>query len=350
MDFYGQIKEHINQELPFVLYKEPGSQIVKAVLQRDSAINQVDNFNEKGFVFAPFLNNSKPVLIRPDQFLEMDFKTTNLPSLPPGKHKETKFERDRYEQLVKKAIDEISRGTFDKVVLSRQITINFHNEPILIFQRLLAQFPNAFCYCWCHPEIGLWVGASPETLLHFQDGCLKTVSLAGTQKRIADKKPEWTEKERKEQEIVTRYIVKALRNKVKNLQVTKPESITAGSLWHLRTEITGTTTMENLSAIIRELHPTPAVCGLPLPAARKFIVDNENYSRSFYTGYLGELNFGKSDNTHLYVNLRCMELLPKKLKIYVGGGIIEGSDPGREWEETVHKSEIMKSVLFNSGD
>ncbi len=348
MDFYGQINEHIKRELPLVLYKEPESQIIKAILQEDSVIHRVATFKEKGFVFAPFLNNSKPVLIRADQFLKKQFEATELPALPLGKHKESNLERDRYKQMVVKAINEISKGAIDKVVLSRQITITTHCEPILLFQRLLMQFPNAFCYCWYHPEIGLWVGASPEILLHLHDGHLKTESLAGTQKRIGDKKPQWTDKERKEQEIVTQYIAMALQNKVGKLQFSKPESVIAGSLWHLRTKIWGAATKEDLAVIIRALHPTPAVCGFPLPAALKFIKDVENYTRSYYTGYLGELNFGESDHTHLYVNLRCMEVLPEKLKIYVGGGIILESDPDREWEETVHKSEIMKSVLFNS--
>jgi isochorismate synthase len=49
-----------------------------------------------------------------------------------------------------------------------------------------------------------------------------------------------------------------------------------------------------LKTLIRALHPTPAVCGLPRGYAKKFILENEQYDRSFYTGFLGELNI-KSD-------------------------------------------------------
>ena len=112
------------------------------------------------------------------------------------------------------------------------------------------------------------------------------------------------------------------------------------------------------------MHPTPAVCGLPKEAAKAFILENENYNREFYTGFLGELNFeaqlkprsGKRNienrayaitktSTQLYVNLRCMQLDGNNASIYVGGGITESSDAESEWHETVSKSLVIKSIL-----
>ncbi|WP_313791385.1 chorismate-binding protein [Lacinutrix neustonica] len=113
------------------------------------------------------------------------------------------------------------------------------------------------------------------------------------------------------------------------------------------------------------MHPTPAVCGLPKATAKQFILENENYKREFYTGFLGELNCQErtSRNTNrrnvennaynlvntvsnLYVNLRCMQLSDVQASIYVGGGITKDSMPKKEWEETVNKAETMKKVLF----
>ena len=119
---------------------------------------------------------------------------------------------------------------------------------------------------------------------------------------------------------------------------------------HLRTKVEGELLEKaDLKSLIRALHPTPAVCGLPRNIARDFIIKNENYNRSFYTGFLGELNLKKSNTaiqtSQLYVNLRCMEINHNKALIYVGGGITKDSIPKNEWKETVSKSETMKKVL-----
>jgi isochorismate synthase len=100
-----------------------------------------------------------------------------------------------------------------------------------------------------------------------------------------------------------------------------------------------------IGPVIRALHPTSAVCGMPLEAALTFLLNNEPYDRRYYTGYLGELNLGTDAQTHLYVNLRCMEIKDQMAHIYVGGGITKDSDPELEWQETVAKSETMLHVL-----
>ena len=94
------------------------------------------------------------------------------------------------------------------------------------------------------------------------------------------------------------------------------------------------------------------------------IFEYENYNREFYTGFLGELNkkvkirprsgarnienkayaYRKSV-THLYVNLRCMQLNGNEAQLYVGGGITKDSIPENEWQETINKTKTMKSVL-----
>ena len=83
-----------------------------------------------------------------------------------------------------------------------------------------------------------------------------------------------------------------------------------------------------LKNLLNTLHPTPAVCGLPKEAAKSFILQNEKYDRTFYTGFLSEIN----DNsvTKPFVNLRCVEIDKKLAEIYVGGGVTEQSDPEKE--------------------
>jgi isochorismate synthase len=109
-----------------------------------------------------------------------------------------------------------------------------------------------------------------------------------------------------------------------------------------------------LQQVINLLHPTPAVCGLPKEKSKAFILENENYDRSFYTGFLGELNSSfatDSVSSNLFVNLRCMQievaskLTMTKAYLYMGCGITKDSIPEKEWTESVNKSMTMKKVL-----
>ena len=190
------------------------------------------------------------------------------------------------------------------------------------------------------------------------------MSLAGTKPYQQGEEVEWGAKELEEQELVTQYIAAALEGKVDNLNTSKVESIKGGNLWHLRTKLTADVKNQSLQNIIKVLHPTPAVCGVPKAVTQAFIRKGEDYDRLFYTGYLGELNVRQESlrttrrrNTenrayktvkvvsNLYVNLRCMQLVNKKAIIYVGGGITKDSNPEKEWQETVNKSKTMLSIL-----
>ena len=101
----------------------------------------------------------------------------------------------------------------------------------------------------------------------------------------------------------------------------------------------------SIKDFVSSLHPTPAVCGLPMKAAKDFIIKNEGYNREFYTGFLGALNF-ENEKTELFVNLRCMQYVEnKKLALYVGGGITKDSNATLEWDETENKTKTMLDVL-----
>ena len=112
---------------------------------------------------------------------------------------------------------------------------------------------------------------------------------------------------------------------------------------HLKADIQGVIGDFNLKELLKTLHPTPAVCGLPKQASKDFILQNENYARSFYTGFLGEMNV--NEKTELFVNLRCAEIQGDEVVIYVGGGVTADSNAQKEWEETYAKTQTIKKVL-----
>lgn len=353
--FFSTIEGVLNSKLPFVAYRKPDEELVKAFVQQTKELRELRSYNEAGFVFAPFCSKGKKVIfpygscnffsasVFDADLLESDEIVKEQPLFIPVE--ELSDLKEKHMLLVQKGVDYIKTKEAKKIVLSRKETLQYGDLNVLnTFKKMLKIYKNAFVYLWFHPEIGLWMGATPEKLLTIFEGNFKTMALAGTQKYNGTTNVSWQRKEKMEQQYVTGFILENLKESVEKLEVTEPYTVQAGSLVHIRTDISGKLKLANsLEKLINALHPTPAVCGLPKVVAKAFILQNENYDRSYYSGYLGELNLHGS--TSLYVNLRCVQLENNLVSIYVGGGITADSIPENEWEETVSKAEVMKKVL-----
>ncbi len=334
----------LEKGLPFAIYRKPKQQELFAVFQLNDELKSSRDFTEKGFVFAPFNSEDKVVLIQPDEVWKGEFHsekyevTNNISLDESGK--------EAHLALVENGIKEIEKGRLLKVVLSRKIEVSITKSPVKIFKTLLNTYPNAFGYLFYHPKVGTWCGATPETLVKVKNKELSTMSLAATLPYIKNENPKWGSKEIEEQQMVSEYIGDRLAHAMERLEIDKAESVRAGNLWHLRSEVRGNM-LPNLKVkeVIGALHPTPAVCGIPTREAQQFIQANENYKRTFYTGFLGELNLSSQGELSLFVNLRCMQLEDGKASIFVGGGITEASDPESEWIETQNKSKTMLGIL-----
>ncbi|MFT3793261.1 isochorismate synthase [Flavobacterium sp.] len=270
-----------------------------------------------------------------------------MPSFPIPSTKEKK----PFEHLVDKGIAAIHRNEFQKVVLSRSETVKLENfDAIATFKKLRNTYPAAFTYCFFHPEIGMWFGASPEQLLKVRTNQFETIALAGTQKFEGDENVHWENKEQEEQRFVTDFILENLENVTSDIAFSNPYTYRAGNLLHIKTDISGTLHEDsNVRQLLDILHPTPAVCGLPKEKARDFILEHEGYDRKYYSGYLGELDLGFHSGqkmTDLFVNLRCMEIKGDSALLYIGCGVTKDSDPHKEYIETVNKSMTIKKILF----
>ena len=350
----------LTDQKPFVIYRKPRETQVKGIFQNEATLHPLKDFKESGFIFAPFQDSSPIIRLQPDRVVHAE-----PPTYPHSKRTAVgntlaMGSGSEHRALVRKAINAIKNSDLRKVVLSTRFEVSAAQGPMVLFTKLLALYPKAFCYVWYHPTIGLWLGATPEILLSARGGRLTTMSLAGTLPVEQGKDPQWSPKEMEEQEMVTQHITSVLQEHCTALQRGPLETVQAGSLWHLRSKLHGSYEDGALGDIINALHPTPAVCGLPTNMAKGFLQQHEGYPREFYTGYLGELNMTleKSPNarrgnteqkayrsrvnaTQLYVNLRCMQLKDKKALVYVGGGITAASDPDMEWMELCNKSKTI---------
>lgn len=344
-----KIQEHLDSKLPFVCYCKPNSDKLIGLFQRNNQLHTLDQI-KSGFAFVSFDSNSKYGI--PEQ--ESDVYIESISNFEAYQNSDKEQEVDvlakvNFESLVEKALKEINSGTFEKVVLSRNELVELSNFTIeKVFSSLILKYPNSFRYCFYHPEIGLWMGASPELILKSNQNKVQTVSLAGTQLNSESHNIIWEEKEINEQQTVTKYIVDALKFCGAEVAQSEPYTFQAGSIVHIKTDIEAQFESEvNVSNILELLHPTPAVCGFPKKEALEFISANEGYYREFYAGYLGEWN--QDGNFDLYVNLRCMKVEtndgPAIAKLFVGCGINNGSQPEKEFFETVNKAQTLKSIL-----
>lgn len=344
-----KIQKQYQQNIPFVAYRKPNTKSILAFFQHNSELHISLNYKESGFIFAPFDDKKEAVLIPENKsdFFKEEITFSSEDVITPTFSSE-EFSKENHVNIVDRAIKAIQEKEFRKVVISRKELVELTNfELIEVFKRLLMAYSTAMVYVWFHPKVGLWLGATPETLVKINENNFETMSLAGTQVYKGTTNVTWQEKELDEQQVVTDYIIEKLTPICEQISAKNVETIKAGSLLHLKTHVTGRLKAQN-SELITGLHPTPAVCGLPKEKAKEFILKNENYNREFYTGFLGELNLMLNNQckvSNLFVNLRCMQIKNKKAFIYVGGGITKESNSIKEWQETVAKAKIMKSIL-----
>jgi len=350
--FFDKIESVYNSKLPFVVYRKPNEKLILLQVQKTVELFELNSFQEEGFVFAPFQSKGQKIVFPLNKSEQSSITVENLDELQNASifskiESVTNLNNSKkhHISLVKKVIGEIQNGVAEKIVVSRKESLKASNFDVLnSYKKMLKNYPNALVYLWFHPKVGCWMGASPERLIHCSNRKFKTMALAGTQNYKGTADVVWKDKEKEEQQFVTDYILKTISGTVTNITFTKPYTVKAGNLLHLRTDIYGNLESEDgVESLIELLHPTPAVCGLPKKRATDFIIENEAYQRSFYSGYLGELKI--NSDTNLYVNLRCMQINNDEISIYVGGGITASSNPEKEWEETVFKAGIMKKVL-----
>jgi len=351
-DLFIKVKIQQEQVLPFVLFCKPGSDKIVGLFQKNDHLYFLENFQEPGFVFAPFDGETIPYI--PQKYSDVmvekvdaaDFYFENKPT-------ETNNEKAKmtFESLVEKGINAIEKKEFQKVVLSRKEIMDLKVFSLeMVFRRLIQSYPTAFKYCFFHPKIGMWLGATPEQFLKISDKNIQTVALAGTQVSTNVDKVTWHDKEKVEQQLVTDFILESLQGFASELTFSSPYTVKAGNIWHIKTDILAKAkSRKAISKMITALHPTSAVCGLPKKEAKEFILKNEGYNREYYSGFLGEFNIDlatfRTQQSDLFVNLRCMKIVGDTAELFVGCGITKDSIPADEFIESVNKAMTMKKVL-----
>ena len=262
---------------------------------------------------------------------------------------------DEWKKRVTEVINRVNTNGVDKVVLARDIVANSDSEidarPIL--KKLSSEYPST----WVFSVDGL-VGATPELLLRLSRGMVTSRVLAGTIPKTGDDDKDLalaaslarSSKDLEEHEYAVRSVADALDPFCSSTNV--PESpfvLHLANVMHLATDVTGALieSKQHVDAfsLLKNLHPSAAVCGTPRNLAFDVIDEIEGMDRGRYAGPVGWID--ASGDGELGIALRCGQITDRKIRIFAGCGIVAGSIPDKEVEESNAKMIPMKSALLN---
>ncbi|MFN3760775.1 MAG: chorismate-binding protein [Algoriphagus aquaeductus] len=378
----------LNSGGSFALWRKPKTQTFEFILDDSSSALRLGlNLEElpQGFVVHPFADqeDKKAFFIRASQYFKFNLAeplySEDLPiwiqsSLNSDQNNSQKIEsllrqksvldktnpvhgteKEAFLQLVNLGIDAISRGELEKIVPARtkKVALPEGFDLARTFLTLLHSYPNSFVNFFHIPQVGTWMGATPEVLIETKGDFFYTMALAGTQPAKGEnpmKSAAWTQKEIEEQALVSRYIVDCFKKiRLREYEEHGPKTVMAGNLLHLRSDFKvnmKATGFPQLGSVMLDLlHPTSAVCGMPRKEAHEFLQEHESFDRSFFAGFLGPVNI--ESETSIYVNLRTANFQENEVILFAGAGVTEDSDPEKEWEETEMKCEIIGKFIKN---
>ena len=339
----------------FALYRLPHEDHATLIRQTEGEPAEyhscVELNGRRGFVMAPFqISEKQPILlIRPDSvetvLVDSGFRESR--GQVPDSHISQEYAIDFanfHSQLVS--------GTFRKIVLARCADETSPDDipPLELFQRACMLYPRMFIALVSTEKSGCWLTATPEILLEGKAEAWRTIALAGTMKLEGEQlngegeTVRWSTKNIQEQRIVATYITECLEQFTGDFHEEGPRTVRAANLVHLRSDFTfSLPDNQHLGDLLHTLHPTPAVCGLPKRETFEFITHNEHTPRRYYSGFMGMLD--PTEETHLYVSLRCMNIEGNQDHLYAGGGLLKDSQKEQEWQETEAKLETMRRCI-----
>lgn len=260
----------------------------------------------------------------------------------------------QWKETVAKAVNTIKNSDIDKIVLARELKLVFdqdiHAESVL--ERLLKEQSSSFIFSL---ESGrdCFIGASPERLVKKEANEVLSTCLAGS---IARGKSEAEDlqlgqqllhdpKNLMEHQFVVNMIRKTIETECAEVIVpSSPVLMKTKHIQHLYTPVRAISKEKTtILDLVKKLHPTPALGGLPQTAAVSWIRDNEVLERGLYGGPLGWLD--SNGNGEFAVALRSALIKVKEASLFAGCGIVEDSEPEEEYKETWIKFKPMLNAL-----
>ena len=270
----------------------------------------------------------------------------------------TELGRVTWEDAVQEALLAIQEGRFSKVVLARTLDVTTAEplDPVDVVLHLWRQNPGTHVFLF-EPRAGRpLLGAAPETIATLRRGVFHATAVAGSiargeseqEQRSLAERLLGSDKDRQEHAISLQDMVARLGPLAEQVWAEEePHVLTLSGIQHLETEIRARAPGRSVLELLAALHPTPAVCGLPRDAALEFLRGEEPFERGWYSGPVG---FFEGDGNGVFAPaLRTAVGHGRTWRLFAGAGIVAGSRPDLEWDETSIKFEPVLRALTASG-
>jgi anthranilate synthase component I len=275
---------------------------------------------------------------------------------------ETSLGRDAYIHAVEVAKDAIASGEAIQVVLARRQSFDLPPDPvtgrsldgIALYRALRRVNPSPYLFFVRTPSFEV-VGASPELLLQVEGDKLTTHPIAGTRPRGADEREDQLLAEQLQRDPKERaehiMLVDLGRNDLG--RVARAGSVTVSKymevekyshVLHLVSHVEGRL-RPDLDALdaLRAVFPAGTLSGAPKVRAMQLIAAAEGERRGLYGGAVGYL--GYDGNLDTAITIRSAVLREGQAHVHTGAGIVAGSVPEKEFEETEHKAAALRRAI-----
>jgi menaquinone-specific isochorismate synthase len=272
----------------------------------------------------------------PEQIISADWAPEKLtPELPNCLDRQDTPSFEKWWSIVTDASLKIQQDEFRKVVLARQTTLTFDSaiKPVELLKGLMSMGGHTSLFMVQLDPQTAFLGASPEKLFSRYNRSISTEALAGT----IDFMENWSPKEFEEVDAVRVFLQKQLGKYCDNLRTGFSEERPFGNLRHLYQKLDGMLkTKITDKMLIAQLHPTPALGGMPRDLTMRYLRSIEPFNRGWYGAPIGLVSEKETD---LAVGIRSMLVRGNQVHLFSGAGIVKGSEPLREWEELDRKIE-----------
>ena len=260
----------------------------------------------------------------------------------------------QFKSSVAAALKSIEQEKFTKIVIARTLDIVSPQPFDLVGSLDNLRSYNRDCYTFSvsNGNGTNFIGASPERLITIADHQLVTDTLAGSAPRgktiAEDRKIAKvllnSEKELREHEAVRDYIIQCLLKLGLKPRRSPLQLLKLSNIQHLWTPISAEmpTNIDPLD-IVAQLHPTPAVAGVPTAIALQAIKHYETFDRSLYAAPLGWIDY--FGNSEFIVGIRSASISGDRARLYAGNGIVAGSHPDKELAEVQLKLQCLLKAL-----
>jgi isochorismate synthase len=254
-----------------------------------------------------------------------------------------------FEHQVEQLVQRIQRGELRKVVVAREVQLAFPGplDALATVVGLSEQAPEClrFLFRWGDAA---FLGATPERLLHKRGRQVETEALAGSidsRDESAERRLQASAKDLEEHALVVSAITSALEPLCDRLELPpRPGVRSLKHLLHLCTPIQARLNRDtHVLELLEQLHPTPAVGGVPTRAALECIAHTETFDRGWYAGAIGW--FDARGDGDFNVALRSGLVRSERAWLFAGAGLVRESQATLEYAETTWKLSAMLSSL-----